>query len=77
MYKYICAALLAISLSGCAAMAPPTGPQLTQNMVDTYLGFQAKWEIMSTSEQNTACSNIDLVSPTYVVYRLFLKDVCV
>ena len=76
MYKYICAALLAISLSGCAAMAPPTGPQLTQNMVDTYLGFQVKWDGMSTSEQTAACKNVDLISPEYV-YGWFLKDVCV
>lgn len=63
MYKYICAALLAISLSGCAAMAPPTGPQLTQGMVETYLGFQVKWETMSAEQQDTACKTWILFHP--------------
>ena len=75
--RYMCIAMFAILfLSGCAAMAPPAGPQLTQVMVDTYLGLQVKWDTMSADQRDAACKNVDLISPEYV-YEWFLKDVCV
>jgi hypothetical protein len=79
MYRIRYAFLMVpLVLMGCSVAAPPTGPRLTQEMVDAYLAFQSDWDVMSANERQDACSAfaVSLSSNYSYVQRSFLNDVC-
>ena len=79
MYRIRYAFLMVpLVLMGCSVAAPPTGPRLTQEMVDAYLAFQSDWDVMSIAERQDACSVFELSASSGYSYvqQSFLNDVC-